>query len=40
LHKLTSSYIVNNEMIKHAIGKPFPVSSRDGLLNTFKSFHN
>jgi nucleoside-diphosphate-sugar epimerase len=40
LHKLTSSYIVNNEMIKHAIGKPFPVSSRDGLLKTFKSFHN
>jgi nucleoside-diphosphate-sugar epimerase len=40
LDKLTSSYIVNNEMIKHAIGKPFPVSSRDGLLKTFKSFHN
>ena len=40
LHKLTSSYIVNNEKIKHAIGKPFPVSSRDGLLKTFKSFHN
>lgn len=40
LHKLTSSYIVSNEKIKHAIGKPFPVSSRDGLLKTFKSFHN
>ena len=39
LHKLTSSYIVNNEMIMHAIGKSFPVSSRDGLLKTFKSFH-
>ena len=39
LHKLTSSYIVNNEMIKNLIGKPFPVSSRDGLLKTFKSFH-
>ena len=40
LHKLTFSYIVNNEKIKNAIGKPFPVSSRDGLLKTFKSFHN
>ena len=40
LHKLTSSYIVSNEKIKHAIGKPFPTSSRDGLLKTFKSFHN
>ena len=39
IHKLTSSYIVNNEMIKNLIGKPFPVSSRDGLLKTFKSFH-
>ena len=40
LHKLTTSYIVNNEKIKHAIGKPFPASSRDGLLKTFKSFNN
>ena len=40
LHKLTSSYIVSNEKIKNLIGKPFPVSSRDGLLKTFKSFHN
>lgn len=40
LIKLTASYIVNNEKIKHSIGKPFPVSSRDGLLKTFKSFHN
>ena len=40
LNKLTASYIVNNEKIKHAIGKPLPVSSRDGLLKTFKSFNN
>lgn len=40
LHKLTSSFIVSNEKIKNIIGKPFPVSSRDGLLKTFKSFHN
>jgi nucleoside-diphosphate-sugar epimerase len=38
LHKLTSSYIVNNAKIKMAIGKPMPVSSREGLLKTFKSF--
>ena len=40
LHKLTSSYLVSNAKIKAAIGKPLPVSSREGLLKTFKSFHN
>jgi nucleoside-diphosphate-sugar epimerase len=40
LQKLTDSFIVSNLKIKNAIGKPFPVSSRDGLLKTFKSFHN
>jgi nucleoside-diphosphate-sugar epimerase len=40
LQKLTDSYIVSNKKIKLAIGKPFPVSSRDGLLKTFKSFNN
>jgi len=40
LHKLTSSYVVSNAKIKAAIGKPLPVSSRDGLLKTFKSFNN
>jgi nucleoside-diphosphate-sugar epimerase len=40
LQKLTSSYEVSNSKIKTALGKPFPVSSRDGLLKTFKSFHN
>jgi nucleoside-diphosphate-sugar epimerase len=39
LHKLTSSYIVSNAKIKSAIGKPLPVSSREGLLKTFKSFN-
>lgn len=38
LQKLTASYIVSNEKIKNAIGKPLPVSSRDGLIKTFKSF--
>ncbi len=40
LHKLTSSYVVCNAKIKAAIGKPLPVSSREGLLKTFKSFNN
>jgi nucleoside-diphosphate-sugar epimerase len=40
LHKLTSSYVVSNVKIKTAIGKPLPVSSREGLLKTFKSFNN
>ena len=40
LQKLTSSYVVNNAKIKAAIGKPLPVSSREGLLKTFKSFNN
>lgn len=39
LQKLTDSYIVSNQKIKKAIGKPFPVSSKDGLLKTFNSFH-
>ena len=40
LNKLTSSYVVSNAKIKDAIGKHLPVSSRVGLLTTFKSFNN
>ncbi len=40
LHKLTSSYVVSNAKIKAVIGKPLPVSSREGLLKTFKSFNS
>jgi nucleoside-diphosphate-sugar epimerase len=40
LQKVTSSYVVSNAKIKAAIGKPLPVSSREGLLKTFKSFNN
>ena len=40
LHKLTSSYVMSNAKIKAAIGKPLPVSSREGLLKTFKSFNS
>jgi nucleoside-diphosphate-sugar epimerase len=39
LRKLTSSYVVGNAKIKAAIGKALPVSSREGLLKTFKLFN-
>jgi len=38
LQKLTENYVVSNTKIVKAIGKPFPVSSKDGLLKTFESF--
>lgn len=38
LQKLTESYIVSNAKIKKALGKPLPVSSKEGLMRTFKSF--
>ncbi len=40
LQKLTESYVVSNKKIKSAIGKPLPVSAKNGLLKTFNSFHN
>ncbi len=38
LQKLTGSYVVSNKKLMNAIGKPLPVSSREGLLRTFQSF--
>jgi nucleoside-diphosphate-sugar epimerase len=38
LQKLTESYIISNDKIKKAIGKPLPISAKDGLLKTFQSF--
>jgi nucleoside-diphosphate-sugar epimerase len=38
LQKLTDSYVVSNTKLMSAIGKPLPVSSREGLLKTFQSF--
>jgi nucleoside-diphosphate-sugar epimerase len=38
LYKLTETYIVSNHKIKTALAKTLPVSSKDGLLKTFKSF--
>lgn len=40
LQKLTESYVVSNEKIKKALGKPLPVSSKEGLLKTFQSFNH
>jgi nucleoside-diphosphate-sugar epimerase len=39
LHKLTNSFVVCNQKVKSAIGKPLPVSSKEGLMKTFKSFN-
>jgi nucleoside-diphosphate-sugar epimerase len=38
LQKLTDSYVVSNQKIITALGKSLPVSSKEGLLKTFKSF--
>lgn len=39
LSKLTETYIVNNSKIKNAIGNSLPISSKEGLLKTFKSYN-
>ncbi len=39
LNKLTENYVVSNQKIKKVINKKFPVNSREGLINTFKSFN-
>lgn len=38
LQKLTESYLVSNHKIKSAIGKPFPIKTKEGLLKTLASF--
>ncbi len=39
LKKLTENYVVSNEKIKHVLGiTTLPTSSRDGLIDTIKSF--
>jgi nucleoside-diphosphate-sugar epimerase len=40
LKKLTENYVVSNAKIKLALGKPLPVSSKEGLIKTLKSFSN
>ncbi len=38
LQKLTESYVVSNAKIKEALGKQLPLSSKEGLMQTFISF--
>lgn len=38
LQKLTENYVVSNEKIVRAIGKPLPMSAKEGLRKTFESF--
>ena len=38
LQKLTESYIVSNDKIKNALGKPLPISSKEGLMRAFELF--
>lgn len=38
LQKLTENYIASNYKITNAIGKPLPITAKEGLLKTFKSF--
>ena len=38
LQKLTESYVVSNEKIVKAIGKPLPYTAEERLLKTFNSF--
>ncbi len=40
LQKLTESYLVSNEKIKKVLGKPLPVSSKEGIMKTLESFSN
>ena len=38
LQKLTENYVVSNNKIKSALGKPLPISSKNGILITLNSF--
>lgn len=38
LQKLTENYVVSNQKIVLAIGKPLPIDTKTGLLQTFESF--
>ena len=38
LQKLTESYQVSNAKLVNAIGKPLPLTAKEGLLRTFQSF--
>jgi nucleoside-diphosphate-sugar epimerase len=40
LQKLTESYVVSNKKLLLALGKPLPISSKEGLMKAFRSFLN
>jgi nucleoside-diphosphate-sugar epimerase len=40
LSKLSETYIVSNKKIKQAINKSLPLTSKDGLIKTIKSYNN
>ncbi len=40
LNKLTNSYVVSNHKILNHIGKPLPISSKNGLIKTFDYFNS
>lgn len=40
LKKLTENYVVSNHKLIEALGKPLPVSSKEGLLHSLRSFSN
>ena len=40
LQKLTESYVVSNDKIVKALGKPLPFSAEEGFKKTFQSFNN
>lgn len=40
LMKLTENYLVSNQKLLSTLGKDLPISSRDGLIKTFRSFNH
>jgi nucleoside-diphosphate-sugar epimerase len=40
LHKLTSGYVVSNEKLLSALGKPLPVNAQTGMMHTLTNFTN
>ena len=40
LKKLTESYMVSNEKLKKYIAKELPLTSKEGVIKTLKSFKN
>ena len=40
LKKLTESYMVSNEKLKKHVAKELPLTSKQGIIKTFKSFRN